>query len=193
MKLTSSNFAAAIGISPWCSRQKLFRQLAGLVERDPVNEDMQRGLDNECNAVAAIEAHTGFLFRDTGDRQRHYTINGGAHEYGTTPDGRAVTTVDGRTLIIGAEAKCPRSVWDEPPAYYIPQVIGQAHIAKFHSVLFCGWTPDETRIWLYTYQPEDWAWLHPLLEEFMANLADGREPPRGRRPKLPEVNMERIL
>lgn len=192
MKLTSSQFGAAIGLNPFCSRQKLFRELTGVTEREPPNMYMLHGLAHECDAVAAVEAETGILFRDTGDRQKHYTINGGEHEYGTTPDGAASVTVDDSTIRMGVEAKCPQSVWDEPPVYYVPQIIGQSHIADFHSVLFCAWTPEETRIWLYEYDPKHWDWLHPLLEKFMADLAAGKQPARARKPALPKINLERI-
>lgn len=45
--LTSSRFAAAIGLNPYCSRKKLWRQLMGKQDPDPVNDDMQFGMDNE--------------------------------------------------------------------------------------------------------------------------------------------------
>ena len=193
MKLTSSNFAAAIGLNPYCSRQKLFRVLTGAANPDPLNDYMAWGLAHECDAVAAIEAHTGFLFRNTGERQKHYTVNGGDFEYGTTPDGDAAVDVEGTVLRIGAETKCPQSIYDEPPIYYVPQLIGQAHIANFHSILFGAWTPEETRIWRYEYDPAHWDWLHPLLEGFMADWANGEQPKRARKPELPEVKIERIL
>jgi hypothetical protein len=184
VNITSSNFAAAIGLNPYCSRQKLFRQLSGIESRDPPNAFMEWGTLNECNAVAAAEAETGILFRDTGERQKHYTINGGEHEYGTTPDGRYQA--------IGVEAKCPQSVWDEPPAYYLPQIIGQAKIATFDEVLFACWTPEETRIWRYEFDPKHWLWLYPLLNSFMDDLTAGTQPKRQKKPDPPVITLERI-
>ena len=52
------------------SRQKLFRVLTGREMRDPMNQAMQWGIDNEYRAVAGVEAVTGILFEHTGKNQK---------------------------------------------------------------------------------------------------------------------------
>lgn len=178
MTLTSSQFSAAIGLSPWCSRQKLFRQMTGRESRDPLNEAMQWGIDHEADAVAGLEMITGRFFTETGPRQCHI-VSG---QWGSTPDGR-----DGST---GCEVKCPGKIWEEPKPYYLPQLIGQAYIAGFTNILFSCWTPDEQKVWLYTYDESHWEWLEPLLIRFMESLESDEEPKRAKKPVLPEITLE---
>lgn len=184
MKLTSSNFAAAMGISPWCSRQKLFRQMTGRENRDPLNAAMQWGIDNECRAVAAAEAMTGLLFQHTGDDQQHYQLNVDGIWFGTTPDGRCGST--------GLEVKCPQKLTDEPPLHYIPQVQGQMWLAGFDTVIFGQWTPDESRFWRVGRSEEYIDQMRGLLGDFIGDLSSDNEPKRRKKPVMPEVNFERI-
>lgn len=183
MKLTSSNFAAAIGLNPYQSRQKLWRCLNGLESR-PFVAAMQWGIDHESDAVAGLEALTGRFLRETGDRQKHYTIMGNDESwtYGSTPDGR-----DGS---VGAEVKCPGKMWDDPPLYYLPQLIGQAHIAGFDEILFSAWTPEDQRVWVYKHDPAYWEWMEPLLSKFMQDWDEGVEPKRAKKPALPDIVLE---
>jgi hypothetical protein len=181
MKLTSSNFAAACGINPYMSRQKLFRVLTGKEERDPMNDDMQRGLDNEFRAVAAAEAITGLIFKHTGEGQKHYLLN----DYGTTPDGSCGST--------GLEVKCPRALKDEPPIHYLPQVQGQCWIAGYDTVVFCQWHEDEgSRAWTIPRSDEYIAQMKDLLEEFNACILKDEPPKRRRKPVLPALSITRI-
>ena len=193
MNLTSSRFAAAIGMNPHCSRQRLFRQLTG-AENVVFVAAMQWGIDHEADAVAGVEAALGSLFDFTGSFQAHFTMKAGGYEFGTTPDG-----VRERLEMHwpapkrgGLEVKCPQNMWDEPPAYYIPQLIGQARIAELHEIYFSAWTPGEQRIWLFKYRPSLWEWMEPLLHGFMENLDNGIEPPRQKKPELPEFEMEEL-
>ena len=180
MKLTSSNFAAAMGISPWMSRQKLWRILTEREDREPVNEFMQHGLDNEFRAIAATEAITGLVFMETGSNQVHYT----AHGYGTTPDGRC-----GSTFV---ETKCPQKLTDEPPSHYLPQVQGQMWIAGGDTVIFSQWTEEETRAWIVPRSEEYIQIMTPLLADFVLCLTNDTEPKRRKKPVLPELSITRI-
>lgn len=185
MKLTSSNFAAAIGLNPYISRQKLWRVLTEREQRDPLNAAMQWGIDNEHRAVAGVEAHTGILFERTGKNQKHYTMQGYACVYGTTPDGMSKLT--------GLEVKCPSNIYDEIPAHYIPQIMGQIMIVGFESVLFSAWTPTEQRIWKVYADDAYSEWMLDHLEEFMAYWRNDEEPKRRKKPVQPDIQNERIL
>lgn len=180
MILTSSNFAGAMGISPWQSRQKLWRVMTGRENRDPINANMQWGIDNEHRAVAAAEAITGMLFWNTGGNQVHHV------------DGRFGTTPDGSHQRVGLEVKCPQSLTDEVPDHYIPQVQGQMWIADFDRVVFCQWTPDEARAWWVIRSDEYIEAMRPLLDDFLACLDSDTQPKRRKKPTLPEVETKRI-
>jgi putative phage-type endonuclease len=183
VKLTSSNFAAAIGLNPYQSRQKLFKILTGRASRDPLNAAMKWGIDNEKRAVAGVEAITGLLFEYTGENQMHSTF----HDYGTTPDGCQV----GRN--IGLEVKCPSNMYQEIPVYYMPQVQGQMMVAHFDAVYFSPWTPEEQKVWLVPRDDRYIEWMHELLSDFMKCLERDEEPKRRKKPTPPEVNYEEIL
>jgi len=190
MKLTSSNFAAAMGVSPWQSRQKLFRVMTGLENRDAMNANMQWGIDNEHRAVAAAEAITGEIFLNTGEGQIHYESSAGMSgkeewSWGTTPDGDNGDN-------IGLEVKCPQALKDDVPDHYLPQVQGQIYIAGFDSVVFCQWTPEESRAWRVTHSIDYIDHMVELLDEFMLCLVNGEQPKRRKKPVMPEIKTERI-
>lgn len=185
MNLTASNFAAAIGVSPWQSRQKLYRVMLGIDPRDPLNAAMQWGIDHELDAVAGVEAHTGILFDFTGKNQRHIVVDIDGMTLGGTPDGSCGST--------GLEVKCPSNLPDDIPPHYAPQVQGQCLVAGFDSVFFSSWTPFEQRIWHVQRSAEYIAWMIPLLDEFISYLKADEQPKRKKKPTPPEIECERIL
>ena len=183
VKLTSSNFAAAMGLNPYLSRQKLWKELTGREPRPDLsdNVDVQRGVENEFRAVAAAEAITGLLFQATGANQKHYTM----HEYGATPDGHCGS--------IGLEVKAPRTIADTVPIHYLPQVQGQCWIAGFDTVVFCQWTEmDGSRAWMVPRSDEYIAVTEELLAEFRLCLVNDEPPKRRKKPVMPEVSITRI-
>jgi len=180
MRLTSSNFAAAMGLSPWMSRQKLYRVMVGEENRDPLNANMQWGIGNEHRAVSAAEAITGLLFMETGENQVHHALDC----YGTTPDGRFRAT--------GLEVKCPQKLTDEVPDHYLPQVQGQMWIADLDRVVFCQWTPDESRAWWVIRSDEYIDAMQPLLADFVACVESETPPKRRKKPVLPTIETQRI-
>lgn len=205
MKLTSSNFAAAMGLSPYQSRQKLWRVLTGRENRDPVNAAMQWGIDNEHRAVAAAEAITGLLFSNTGTRQKHYELAGDIrgidvdepfddeHKviYGATPDGEFASGEDW-TQHIGLEVKCPGNLTETVPEHYLPQVQGQMYIAEYGKVVFCQWTNEEARAWIVEGDGNYQLAMLELLREFMLCIKNDVEPKKRKKPILPELTITRI-
>jgi hypothetical protein len=193
VKLTSSRFAAAIGLNPYCSRQALFRQLTGQ-ETVPFVAAMQWGIDHEMDAVGGAEAFLGMMFNYTGQDQRHFVKKLCGYEFGTTPDGIRERIEVGRLAPkrVGLEVKCPQKMWDEVPPHYVPQLIGQAKLADLQEIFFSVWTPDEQKVWLYSYDPAHWDWMEPLLEQFMENWEAGTEPKRQKKPALPELSIEML-
>lgn len=180
MKLTASNFAAAMGLSPWMSRQKLFRILTGKENREPPTAAMMWGVNHELDAVRAVEVETGLLFSETGKNQRHYMLDC----FGATPDGRCGST--------GLEVKSPQNLADTVPEHYLPQVQGQSWIAGFDTVLFGQWQYDETRIWTVARSDEYIGAMKELLDEFMQCLTSDTEPKRRKKPVLPTLTITRI-
>lgn len=176
--LGASQFAAAIGISPYTSRAEQWRLMTGRKTFDG-NDATRHGNECEPIAIATYEAHTGEIVID---RQRWYALE----EFGTHIDGRAGLTI--------TEFKCPvAGLYDDVPAHYMAQIQGQMWIADMDECHFVAWTPDELRIWEVGYSLDYVQWMHPLLKEFWGLVQNDVEPARlKRKPKPIEVKTERI-
>lgn len=177
--LGASQFAAAIGISPYTSRAEQWRLMTGRKTFDG-NDATRHGTECEPLAVAAYEAHTGEIVVD---QQRWY----GLDYFGTHIDGRTSTNL--------VECKCPfAGIYDEVPVHYMPQVQGQMWLAKVNRCHFVAWTADEFRIWEVEFEIDYFRWMVPLLEEFWQCVQNDVEPARlKRKPKPIEVKTVRIL
>lgn len=178
--LGASNFAGAIGISPYGSRAELWRLLTRRKTFDG-NQYTRHGNTCEPLAVAAYEAHTGDIVTD---QQRWYSLD---KYLGCHIDGRANNRI--------TEFKCPWSrMYEDVPDYYVTQVQGQMHLSETEECHFTVWMLNELRIWLVTYSPEYWLWMRPKLDEFWQMVESDIEPPRlMRKPKPPEVKKMRIV
>lgn len=177
-RLTASNFAAAVGINPHTSRQRLWRILTGR-ERREVSAAMRWGIDHERDAIRAFEVITGRLV-DPAPFVPYLDW------LGASPDG----WVDDEGLL---ECKCPLSLPASVPAHHLCQIQGQLACTGKSVAFYCAWTTEETRIWRVARSQEYWAALLPPLEEFWAHVKTNTEPPRRRRPALPEITTERIV
>ena len=174
--LSASRFPAAMGISPYTSRKKLWRLMTGREQPASHNQAMAWGKHNEWRAVAAVEALTGVIFDCTGDHQKKVYVNGLA----ATPDG-----VSGE---VGLEVKCPEKVYDEIPAHYMAQIQGQILVCGFALVYFGCWGNTFLRCWEVPRSGEYVAAMLSLLEEFAGYVDRDEEPPRlPRKPVLPQV------
>jgi len=168
--LTASDFGAAVGLNPYCSRQQLWRLKTGR-EVFEGNDQTQYGKDNEHHAIAKYEAITG-EFVEPGA----FCVNEAYPELGCTPDGRIL---DGSII----EVKCPTSgIYREPPIYYLAQVIGQMEIVGADRCYFVAWSSEETKIWLVHHSPAAFAWMLPKLMQMVVFIKTGVEPPRAKKP-----------
>ncbi len=184
-RITGSVFAAAIGVNPYTSRQKLYREMKGIDPQFEGNEKTQWGNDHEQDAVDAYEAHTGNIVSRSGDRQE-FIIHPDYDYLGCTPDGYV-----GPIL---TEYKCPYSqeIYREIPGYYMPQLQGQMEICTREGAHFVCWTPYELAIWHVEASKEYWEWMLGLLESFRDSLLNDFEPKRRKKPEQPPVKIERI-
>lgn len=176
--LGASQFAAAIGISPYCSRAEAWRLITGRTTFEG-NDATRHGQQCEPLAIAAYEAHTGDIVTD---QQRWYSS-----EY-------LGTHIDGRVAAIVTEFKCPFvGIYEAVPEHYMPQIQGQMRLTGEAELHFVAWTPDDLRIWRVPYNAEYWLWMRPLLDAFWDCVERDIEPERlKRRPKHRELETERI-
>jgi putative phage-type endonuclease len=176
-RLTASLFGAALGLSPYCSRQELWRQLTGRSAAFTGNEMTAWGEEHEKDAIHHYEVVTGLLVEPSGFVPWDSWS-------GCSPDG---WVLDGkqRGLI---ETKCPWSqrVHESIPEYYLAQIIGQLGITGAAWCDFVSWTPHEARIIRVDPQPATWNRMEKALKEFWQYVMQGVEPKRAKRFNLQE-------
>ena len=180
--LTASDFGAACGVNPYCSRQKLFRLKTGR-EVFEGNERTAWGNDNEAAAIAKYEAASGNLVTPGA-----FIVNPHYPTLGATPD----AFVGDFGLL---EVKAPTSgLYNDVPEYYLAQVIGQIAIAGRKWCDFSAWVPEETRIWRVEMSGRGWAWMLPRLEEMCYHIANDTPPKKyGAANKKPTLGTLRAL
>lgn len=184
-RLTGSVWAAAMGINPHQSRQALYRQLKGIDEPFTGNEATEYGNANEPNAVDAYEAHQGVIVQKSGERQA-FVIHPEYDWLGCTPDGHTEQRL--------VEFKCPYyKMYDEPPAYYIAQTIGQMACTGFTECDLAAWSPDELKIWRIEFSAEYWDQMLALLILFWQDVQNGVEPKRRKKPVMADVNYYELI
>jgi putative phage-type endonuclease len=172
-KLTGSVFGAALGLSPYCSRQKLWRLLTGREAPDEENDAMRYGSLHEADAVSWYECERGVLVRPVG-----FVAHPRFDWCGVSPDGY----VDNGRI----EVKCPASgiPHNGIPDHYQPQCVGVLHITGGEWLDFISWSPERTAVYRITAAEtqSQWATWERDLETFWNDyvLADV-QPPRKRK------------
>lgn len=167
-KLTASNFAAAIGISPYQSRAKLWRELKGLEPGFEGNAATDWGTEHEPFAISDYEIRSGNLVIPS-----PFVAHPEFPWLGASPDG---LVGDGGCI----EAKCPygQQLYGTVPEHYRPQVAGVLEVTNRSWCDFICWTPDIAEITRVNRDPDYWNWMFPLLQEFWFFVTTDREPPR---------------
>jgi putative phage-type endonuclease len=155
-RLTASNFGAAIGLNPYRSKQKLYRDLKGLEPKFEGNAMTEWGNTHEMDAVNAYEADQGAIVTKCGDEQE-FVIDPVRDWMGCTPDG---FNTDG----IVVEVKCPyATMYADIPRYYMAQIQGQMHITGLKQCDFVAW---------YMEDKEDDDLSNALLQVWRVEISD---------------------
>lgn len=166
--LSASDFGAALGINPYCSRQKLWRLKTGLEDQHE-NAHMRRGTEHEADAIFCYEVATGLLVDEAG-----LVLHPTEPWLGCSSDG----TVGSDGLV---ECKCPTKFRDEPPAYHLAQMQGQMECTNREWVDYVQWVEDEIRVTRIMRDRGWWEGALPGLAEFWGHVTRLEEPPRRRR------------
>ena len=168
-RLTASDFAAACGWNKFKSRQKLWEQKTGKAEDEPINQDMQRGIDLEQSGIDALEVETGLIAEQIG-----FKIHDDYDWLGASPDG-----IIGDEYVI--EIKSPRVIHQTVPDYYVPQIQGQMEICNVDKCYFVSINEDGHNIILINRDKDYWSNMFPLLEEFWQYVKTNTKPPYRRK------------
>lgn len=172
-RLTASCFGAALGLSPYLSRQALWRQLTGRAEPFTGNVATDWGEQHEAEAISAYEAQSGNIvlpapFVPLEDWS------------GCSPDG--YVSDDG---LIEAKAPYSQKLYEAWPDHYRVQVVGQLAITGRKWCDCWCWTPQEARIVeRIEYSQGEWANILVALTAFWNYVLIDEEPPRQAKFKL---------
>lgn len=163
-KLTASNFGAAVGVNPWCTRKKALREQLGLERWSGAPAACIWGTKNEKNAIKDYMVRTGNVVVAKGlFTHPDYPWLGGS------PDGLV-----GDDGII--EVKCPfyKQVphTSIPPHYYC-QVNGLMEIMGRKWCDFVSWTPTAMKIYRVYHDPELFSYLLERYTVFYAYMQRG--------------------
>jgi putative phage-type endonuclease len=174
-RLTASYFGAALGLSPYMSRQALFRELTGRAEPFAGNVMTDWGNAHEAEAISCYEEQTGNIVLPASFvRLEEWS--------GCTPDGYVAD--DG--LI---EVKCPytQKLYQEWPDHYRAQVIGQLAITGRKWCDCWCWTPQEARVVeRIEYQQGEWSNILVALTTFWRYVIEDIQPPKQAKFKFKE-------
>ncbi len=166
-RLTGSDWAAALGLNPYCSRQKLWRLKTGL-EQVTFNHHMERGVEYEADLVFEYEVATGHVVDEVG------LVVHPAHDWlAASPDG----LVGDRGLL---EGKCPAVLKDELSAAHFVQCQAQLECADRDWCDYVQWVDGEIVTMRVARSTEFFAIALPLLREFWAYVTDLQQPPRAK-------------
>jgi putative phage-type endonuclease len=175
-KLTCSYFGAALGLSPYMSRQALWRELTGRGVPFEGNVATDWGIANEPNAINAYEVETGELVIPSGFIRVDLGFPSGC-----SPDG--LIGIDG-----AIEAKCPfnQTLYDAVPDKYLPQVLGTIHLTGRQWCDFISWTPQGHKIIRVERNDILWTRIKHALVEFWQCVEQDIEPARKAKFKIKE-------
>lgn len=159
-------------MSPYKSRQKLWREKKGRERPVEITPAMQWGIDHEADALLAFAMETGELPSASG-----LVIHPEHPWLGCSPDADT-----GEVLV---ECKCPYNgqLHREIPEHYMAQIQGQLEIVGRERCAFVSWTPEETNIIWVERSREYWGQMFPELQAFWRFVVDDVEPPRRRKGK----------
>jgi hypothetical protein len=167
----------------------LWRNLTDRRERWVNRQAVNWGTTLESVALAAYELETGLIVGRDG-----FCAHPDHDWLGGSPDGIVFDPSEfspgGSGLL---EIKCPFSqeLWDEPPAYYVPQIQGLMQIKRLPWCDFVCWTPFGMRVWRVKRSESYWEWMAPKLAEFWTYVEFDIEPPgfkRGEKEKFTTFN-----
>jgi putative phage-type endonuclease len=175
-RLTASNFSAAMGISTFKSRIRLWEDYLNISEKFTGNDATEWGSNNEKNAIYEYEKISGNRATETG-----FHVHNNYDWLGCSPDG--LISNNG-----GLEVKCPyysNVPHDRIPDYYMPQIQGCMEITDRDWWDYVSWTTSGIRIFRVHRSKDYWRWAFPLLKEFWDYVITGKKPKRlHRRPSF---------
>lgn len=155
------------------SRKWAFRVITQREKERPPSWDIQRGLENERNAIESAEIELGLLATPG-----KFVLHPSIPWLGASPD--SFLMIDGRQIPV--EAKCPRVLHTKVPGMYLDQMQTQMEVCDAPYCYFVSWVEDGQWVKKVERDPEWWTKNRPILEAFYLDYIDKDiEPPKSAR------------
>lgn len=162
------------------SRKWAYRVITGREKERPPGWDIQRGLDNEQNAIEAVEIELGLLATQGG-----FVLHPSLPWLGASPD--SFLLID--DLRIPVEAKCPRVLHSSVPPMYYDQMQTQLEVCDVPFGYYVSWVDDGQWVERVMRDAEWWRVNKPILEGFYRDFIERDiEPPTSSRRKKEKQN-----
>lgn len=167
-RLTASNFGAALGHSPYERPMQVIKKMLWPQRQARTFVAQQWGIDHEDQAVGIYrtfmqkQVHADFHVAHQGlyVSQKYFFLGG-------SPDGVVIDP----SLPVGQqrgllEIKCPfkKTFYPEIPLFYYDQIMGVMGLMDLRFADFVVWTPEETQIRRFAFDPVYFAQMIQQLE-----------------------------
>jgi hypothetical protein len=183
--VTSSRFAAAIGVNPYKSRTALMREELKNKRDDRQTDAMLWGIDNEDYVRCLFEG----VMRDVCKLEFDYHTFGFKYyaedkRLGGSPDG-LLTMPGDDTYQSLVEIKCTdpsrSNIRTTPPIYHLVQIIGLCAIFKISHAYYVCWSAYDATLTICDIEINMTVWhdyIYPALQQYCAWKSDQYLPPR---------------
>jgi putative phage-type endonuclease len=167
-KITGTDAAVILGLSPYKKPKKLFEQKLGIAPPDYVTPAMKEGTALEPQAVKAFEQQTGIVTNDAIMLHPEHEWMMGSF------DG---ITFDGETIL---EVKCGKKSYEEAleqkiPPYYMAQIQHYLACSGAKRALYWAYRPDKPGVLIEVERDESFIRRMIEAEKRFKNALDERD------------------
>lgn len=166
-KISSSMIGAIMNVSPWKTRNALWKEILGITPPSAQNHHMERGLRMEGTVREMVEQRLNCRFPAACFERDDNPM------YIASLDG---ISQDGETII---EIKCPAKADICVPKHYIPQMQWQMYCSGAKKCYFCSYTDDQLGIFDVLRDDEIIEQMGKEAQLFLQQVRNLEEPEAG--------------
>lgn len=163
-KISASMMPALMGVNPWCSRNKLWKRVLGIIPEEAMNANMQRGNDLEDTVRELVEERLGerfpaACFEHDEDKWAIASLDG--------------INAEGETIL---EVKCPAKHETKVNPMYLPQIQWQLYCSGAKKAFYATFTDGQLEIFVVLRDDDYIETLRKEAQLFLNQLRTLEEP-----------------